>query len=291
MNPIEPFSHKGGLSQSRRDVVYGKLKDDLIHYRFRPGDHLSISKLCTSLRVSNTPEGSDGTDIAVLPSTTLTEVGLAYRQWVEERREYVRTRSQNRLGYVHIRDMSSDSLTQLYIDLDSENQARDGVVIDIRNNNGGFVNAYALDVFTRKPYLNMTFRGSTITAPARAVLGQRALEKPTVLVTNHASLSDAEDFSEGYRALGAGKVVGEPTSGWIIYTSNASLTDGSSLRLPFIKITTDAGENMERNPRPVDVRVDLALGEEAAGTDRQLDAAIRELLTAVSAARPAGAPR
>ncbi|WP_082066092.1 GntR family transcriptional regulator [Agrobacterium arsenijevicii] len=55
MNPIEPFSRKGGLSQSRRDVVYGKLKDDLIHYRFRPGDHLSISKLCTSLRVSNTP--------------------------------------------------------------------------------------------------------------------------------------------------------------------------------------------------------------------------------------------
>lgn len=55
MKPIEPFSSKDDLSQSRRDVVYGKLKDDLIHYRFRPGDHLSISKLCTSLRVSNTP--------------------------------------------------------------------------------------------------------------------------------------------------------------------------------------------------------------------------------------------
>ncbi|KQS71614.1 hypothetical protein ASG39_20310 [Rhizobium sp. Leaf371] len=55
MNPIEPLSRKGGLSQSRRDVVYARLKDDLIHYRFRPGDHLSISRLCASLRVSNTP--------------------------------------------------------------------------------------------------------------------------------------------------------------------------------------------------------------------------------------------
>ena len=53
----------------------------------------------------------------------------------------------------------------------------------------------------------MTLRG-TPTAPARSVLGQRSLEKPTILVTNQHSLSGAEDFTEGYRALGLGKVVG-----------------------------------------------------------------------------------
>ena len=42
-------------------------------------------------------------------------------------------------------------------------------------------------------------------------------------MTNQHSLSDAEDMAEGYRALGLGKIVGEPTSGWIIYTSNLPL--------------------------------------------------------------------
>jgi tricorn protease len=184
--------------------------------------------------------------------------------------------------------MGSESLAQLHIDLDAANQGREGVVIDIRNNNGGFVNAYALDVFTRKPYLTMTYRDSRVAAPARTVLGQRSLEKPTILVTNHASLSDAEDFTEGYRALKAGKVVGEPTSGWIIYTTNTTLLDGSLLRLPFIRITTASGEDMERRPRPVDVRVEQVLGEEISGRDSQLERAVKELLADLAPLRTAG---
>ena len=52
-------------------------------------------------------------------------------------------------------DMSADALSQLQLDLDAENHARDGVVIDVRNNNGGFVNVYAIDVFARRGYFNM----------------------------------------------------------------------------------------------------------------------------------------
>ena len=89
---------------------------------------------------------------------------------------------------------------------------REGIVIDVRNNNGGFVNAYALDVFSRRPYLSMQGRDDPATG-ARSALGQRSLERPTVLVTNQHSLSDAEDFTEGYRAMKLGSVVGEPTAG------------------------------------------------------------------------------
>jgi Tol biopolymer transport system component/C-terminal processing protease CtpA/Prc len=214
-------------------------------------------------------------EVAVRPISTTAEKDLVYRQWVNAQREYVAKASGGRLGYVHIRDMSAQALEQLYLDLDTENQGREGVVVDVRNNNGGFVNVYAIDVLARQSYLKMTDRDEPVTA-ARQVLGQRSLERPTILVTNRHSLSDAEDFTEGYRALKLGKVVGEPTAGWIIYTSNTTLIDGSSLRLPGTRVTTADGAAMEMNPRPVDIPVDKPVGE--TGRDSQLDAAVKELL-------------
>jgi C-terminal processing protease CtpA/Prc len=176
-------------------------------------------------------------------------------------------------------DMSAQSLEQFFVDLDADNHAREGVVIDVRNNNGGFVNVYAIDVLARRSYFDMTMRGSSFRAPSRSVLGQRALERPTVLLTNQHSLSDAEDFTEGYRSLKLGKVIGEPTSGWIIYTWNTALVDGSVLRLPRVRITAADGSDMEMKPRPVDIPVTRALGEEAQGRDSQIEAAVKELLS------------
>lgn len=230
-----------------------------------------------SLTVADSSEGTNKKEVVVRPATTGTEKGLLYRQWVEDNRAYIEKLSNGRLGYVHIPDMSSNSLQQLYNDLDAENHKRDGVVVDVRNNNGGFVNVYAIDVFARQGYLLMTPRGLPITN-ARTNLGQRALEKPTILLTNRHSLSDAEDFTEGYRTLKLGKVVGEPTAGWIIFTWNASLIDGTGFRLPRMKVTTLEGTNMELNSRPVDIPIKRPIGESYANKDSQIDAAVRELL-------------
>jgi C-terminal processing protease CtpA/Prc len=244
-----------------------------------------------ALKVASSGEGADTREIVVQPVSQGTEKGLLYRQWVNERRAYVEKISNGRLGYVHMPDMSSNSLTQLYVDLDSDNHSRDGVVVDVRNNNGGFVNAYAIDVFARRGYMTMTVRGYP-PAPARTMLGQRALERPTILVTNQHSLSDAEDFTEGYRALKLGKVVGEPTAGWIIYTWGTTLIDGSSFRLPRQKIQDGSGTVMEMNPRQVDIQVIRPIGESFTGKDSQLDAAVRELLKQIEPREaPSGSAR
>ena len=234
-----------------------------------------------SLSMASSADGRDAREVAVRPINAQTEKALLYREWVEERRAYVAKASGGKLGYVHMFDMGAGSLAQLYVDLDAENHAREGVVVDVRHNNGGFVNAYAIDVFARRGYMTMTPRGGT-EAPARTVLGQRALDAPTVLVTDQHSLSDAEDFTEGYRTLKLGPVVGEPTSGWIIYTSNVNLIDGSSLRLPSTVIRGSDGKVMEMAPRPVDVLVVRPVGESYTGRDSQLDAAVRELTQIVA---------
>lgn len=228
--------------------------------------------------------GTSRRTLAVRPSNQATEKNLLYRHWVEQNRAYVAKVSGGRLGYVHMFDMSDGALNQLNLDLDAENHARDGVVIDVRNNNGGFVNMYALDVFTRKNYLTMTSRGGP-PAPGRTVLGQRALGLPTILVTNQHSLSDAEDFTEGYRHLKLGKVVGEPTSGWIVYTSNMPLIDGTIVRIPGTRVDDMTGKKMEQAPRPVDVPVKRVVGESYTGKDAQLDTAVKELLAQLGGTR------
>jgi C-terminal processing protease CtpA/Prc len=246
--------------------------DSLLQYRIGKRTALTIVPAA----------GGASREVVVRPVNMQTEKGLLYREWVEGRRAEVSRLSSGRLGYVHLFDMSAPSLAQLSLDLDAENVSREGVVVDVRNNNGGFVNVYAIDVLARREYLHMTPRGMP-TGPARTILGQRALGRPTILITNQDSLSDAEDFTEGYRALGLGKVVGEPTAGWIIYTANQALVDGSLVRLPRVTITTAKGEPMEGHPRPVDVPVDQPLGDGA--PDAQLQAAVRELLAQVGPKR------
>jgi hypothetical protein len=54
--------------------------------------------------------------------------------------------------------------------------------------------------------------------------------------------------------------------------------DGTVFRLPYVRIETAEGVNMERNPRPVDVPVERPFGESYSDKDSQLDAAVKELL-------------
>lgn len=234
-----------------------------------------------ALTIASSADGAQKREVVVRPVNGNTERGLLYRRWVEDNRALVARLSNGRLGYIHMADMGAGALTQLYLDLDAENQKRDGVVVDVRNNNGGFVNVYAIDVLARRSYFTMTPRGFS-TSPSRTVLGQRALESPTILVTNRHTLSDGEDFTEGYRASHLGRVVGEPTAGWIIYTSGVQLIDGSNLRLPYDRITANDGTVMEMHPRPVDLSVDRPVGESYLGRDSQLEAAVKELLKELS---------
>ena len=223
-------------------------------------------------------------DVVLRPISGNSASSLLYRQWVRDRRAYVEKASGGRLGYVHIANMDTGGQTRLNIDLDAQNQGREGVIIDLRNNFGGFLNGQILDVFTRKNFLTMTPRG-LFGLPGRQNLGQRALGLPTVLVTNEWTLSDGESFVEGYRTLGLGKVVGTPTAGWLIYTSPVTLVDGSVFRMPYIRVDGADGKNMERNPRPVDIRVERPLGETLAGKDAQLEVAVTELLKGLGARR------
>ncbi|MEO5814632.1 MAG: DPP IV N-terminal domain-containing protein [Gemmatimonadaceae bacterium] len=237
-----------------------------------------------SVRVSADPGGASARDVAMRPRSTAFEKQMLYRAWNEERRALVAKLSGGRLGYVHMLDMGANALTQLNLDLDAEMHEKDGVVFDVRNNNGGFMNGHALDVLSRKPYVDMVRRGVP-SVPGRPVLGQRALEKPTILLTSQATLSDGENFTEGYRAMKLGTVVGEPTAMWDVFTGTGVMVDGTTVRLPFMRNAQLDAAALERAPRQVDIRVDRPMGESYSGHDAQLERAVAELTTQLRSAR------
>lgn len=235
-----------------------------------------------TLTVAADAAGRDRRSVSLRPVTWFDEFNIRYRAMVQRRRALVARLSDGRLGYVHLRGMTPATLAQLYLDLDAENATKAGLVIDVRDNGGGATNGHVLDVFMRRPYIDMAQRGRPPVS-SRFILGQRAFQAPTILVTNQESVSDAENFTEGYRVLGLGKVVGEPTAGADIFTTAATLVDGTRVRVPYIRNGQLDQADLEMAPRQVDILVNRPLGESFAGRDSQLEAAVKELLSQIDA--------
>ena len=205
---------------------------------------------------------------------------LRYKEWVRWNETYVHEKSGGRLGYVHIREMSYEAYLQFIADLDTETHDREGVVLDVRFNPGGHIAPFILDVLHRRAYTQSNYRGLISTTDTN-LAGNRILEQPVILITNEHSGSNAEMFSEGFRKLGLGKVVGMPTAGAVIWTWGWGLLDGTIFRLPRLRVSTLEGENTEGTARPVDIQVDRPLGEAAQGIDSQLDVAVEQLLAQI----------
>lgn len=235
------------------------------------------------LTVASSPQGEQARHIAIRPMDEHAYAELRYRAWVATNEAFVNHISQGRLGYVHVREMTYNAYQQFLVNLDVETHSKEGIVLDIRYNRGGYIATFILDVLTRRSVVLSGFR-DRLSTDAYHHSGNRALNKPTILVTNQSSASNAEIFTEIYRRLGLGKVVGKPTAGAVIGTVDRQLLNGVFFRLPFISISTPEGENLEGAGRAVDRDVAQPLGAWGRGHDFQLEAAVQTLLESLDQA-------
>jgi C-terminal processing protease CtpA/Prc len=212
-----------------------------------------------------------------------------YDAWVESRRELVEDYSNGRLGYLHIRAMGWDSFERFQTELIAAGYGKEGIVIDVRYNGGGWTTDYLMAV------LNVQQHAYTIPRGAASSLEEEHLNfknnypstrlplpsssKPSIALCNESSYSNAEIFSHAYKSLGLGTLVGQPTFGAVISTSGYGLVDGSNVRMPlrgwFVKETET---NMEHNPAVPDILVENPPAYKAKGVDPQVKRAVEELL-------------
>ncbi|HEU5130563.1 MAG TPA: S41 family peptidase [Pyrinomonadaceae bacterium] len=206
---------------------------------------------------------------------------LRYERWVKERRKKVDELSGGRIGYLHIQAMNPPSLRRFEKEL-REYRNKEAMIIDQRWNGGGNIEQELLAILVQRQYQVWQPRGTEATTrPFAGFFG------PKVVLQNWRSASNAEMFPAGFRALGLGKVIGTPTMGAVIGTGSYSLIDGSTVRTPGVGVfLADAKRtNMENYGVQPDLLVDIKPEDALAGRDRQLEAAIDELMKQLNGGR------
>lgn len=199
---------------------------------------------------------------------------LMYEQWMDENRSRVDALSGGRLGYVHMDAMGGHNWDQLIEDVFSKAQGKQGLILDIRDNNGGSIHDQVLAFLSRRPYIYSRSRGDRDTTYD----AMWRVDGPIVLITNERSYSDGEIFPAGFKALGLGRVVGMPTFGAVIGTNDVTLIDGTGFRVPGTGWYHLDGTPLENHPVEPDLRVPDEPEERLRGRDRQLEAAVTECL-------------
>ena len=206
---------------------------------------------------------------------------LRYDRWVKERRKKVDELSGGRIGYLHIQAMNQPSLRKFEKEI-REFRHKEALVIDQRWNGGGNIEQELLAILVQRQYQVWQPRGTEPAArPFAGFFG------PKVVLQNWRSASNAEMFPAGFRALGLGKVIGTPTMGAVIGTGSYSLIDGSTVRTPGVGVflADPKRTNMENNGVIPDMLVDNKPEDTLAGRDRQLEAAVEELMKQLNGAR------
>jgi tricorn protease len=222
--------------------------------------------------------GASVLEIAIQPASPGLRSSLNYENWVAWQRAETERLSGGRLTYLHIQAMNGTSLRRFLREIRTLTPGRQGVVIDVRFNGGGSTAHEILGVLIKTPWLIRTQRDEPDLRVSENIWRGDSLELPSVLLINSGSFSNAEIFAEGFRRLEIGPIVGEPTVGGVIGTSDITLFDGGSLRVPAIGTYTIDGDNLEGSGRRPDYHVPFDPNAWAAGRDPQLERAVQELL-------------
>ena len=212
------------------------------------------------------------------PISFATQKGLLYDEWIYQNKQRVNEWSDNRIAYSYMKNMGSSELDSFLLDMVEQEHHKEGVILDLRFNTGGNVHDKVLNFLAQRPYLQWKYREGKLTMQSNF----SPSGKPIVLLINEFSLSDAEMTAAGFKALKLGKIIGQETYRWIIFTSGKSLVDHSFYRLPSWGTYTLEGDNLEKTGVAPDIYIKNTFMDRLQEKDPQLERAVQEILNDLS---------
>lgn len=199
---------------------------------------------------------------------------LLYKRWVEQRRQMVDKLSNGRIGYVHVRSMGSDSFREVYSELLGRCRNKEAVVVDTRNNGGGWLHDDLVTLLGGKEYQRFEPRGQYIGSDPF-----NKWTKPSVVLVCENNYSNAHGFPWLYKELGIGKLIGTPVPGTMTAVWWENQIDSSIVfGIPQVAVKDMRGQYLENQELFPDIEVYNDPASVLQGRDMQLEKAVEVLL-------------
>lgn len=198
---------------------------------------------------------------------------LSYHDWVRRNREFVTERSQGTVGYLHIPDMSEFGLTEFYKQYLKELD-HPKLIVDVRYNRGGFVSEIIINHLASKAIASQ--RGKWVAQPLNYPT-YSAPQHMVCLINGYAG-SDGDIFSQAFKDLSLGTLVGTRTWGGVIgIWPRLALIDGTYTSQPEFSFVFHNNQRVLENEGALPhVTVDITPDQWQQHLDAQLEEAIKQ---------------
>jgi tricorn protease len=212
---------------------------------------------------------------------------LRYQDWVAGRRQFVRARSDGRLGYLHVPDMMGEGWAHLHRDLRAE-MGREALIVDVRGNRGGHTSQLIVEKLARR-VIGWDF-GRWLRPQSYP---EEAPRGPVVALADEFAGSDGDIVTAAIRALRLGPVIGARTWGGVVGIdgSGHGLVDGTRITVPrYAFWFSDFGWGVENYGVDPDTEVLITPDDWAADRDPQLEVGVDTALALLTENPPTPLP-
>ncbi|MBU1677023.1 hypothetical protein KKA85_14740, partial [bacterium] len=239
--------------------------------------------------------GGDELEFQVAPTGWRSIQVLNHRDAERAKRAYTEERSDGRVGYVHIQGMGFAEVERFQQSLFAAADGKEALVIDVRDNGGGWTTDLLLTILTQPVHAFTVGRDGEAGYPQVERQPFYRWSQPVAVICNEGSYSNAEIFSHAIKTLGRGPVVGVETGGNVISTGAFRNRYRGYVRLPGRGWYVWGDEtHPERNGKPQEARheltgclpdhvVELTPADRLHDRDPQLDKAVALMLEAADA--------
>lgn len=264
-------AREGDVIEAINGVATLSVPDPALLLRNRTGKQILLK-----IKDGKTGKSRDAIAVPVSPNRA---ADLRYDDWELSRRLAVEEAGKGEIGYVHLRAMGGGDYTSWARDFYPVFN-RSGLIIDVRNNEGGSIESWLLAKLLRKAWFWWQPRVGDPTSNM-----QYAFRGHIAVLVNEGTASDGEAFAEGIKRLGLGKVLGTRTWGGEIWlsASNFLVDKGIATAAEFGVYGPEGIWLIEGHGVEPDIIVDNLPRATFDGKDAQLEAAIQYLQEKIKA--------